>query len=126
MTNRRFTHTELKSKLMDYHRANPIPMSEDELSDQLDQTTVHRYKVGDELLDEVQDTLRDIAAKLPKGPSRNEAVLAIDKIDQAAQEIVYGAMDLNKGMPFPKPILQVHHDKTQDEATEGVSATPAG
>jgi hypothetical protein len=109
MQERRFTPSELKERLMEYHRAAPLPMSEEELSQQVDQTTIHRYRVGDQLLEEVQKTLRDIAANLPEGEAKNEAVLAISKIDKAAQEIVYGALNLNKGMPFAKPILKTHH-----------------
>lgn len=110
MENQRVTPAELKSKLMQYHKAKSFPMSEDELSSEIDRSAIARYQVGDQLLSDVQNTLRNIAKELPEGPARNEATLAITKIDQAAQEIVYCALNLNKGMPFVKPSLQVHSD----------------
>lgn len=113
MQSQRVTPTELKSKLMQYHKAKSVPMTEDELSSEIDKSAIARYQVGDQLLSEVQETLRNLASSLPDGPARNEATFAISKIDQAAQEIVYCALNLNKSMPFVKPSLQVHssHEK---------------
>lgn len=113
MQSQRVTPTELKSKLMQYHKAKSVPMSEDELSSEIDRSAIARYQVGDKLLSEVQDTLRNIANELPEGPARNEAAFAISKIDQAAQEIVYCALSLNKSMPFVKPALRIHSDNEQ-------------
>lgn len=106
----RVTPAELKSKLMQYHKAKSVPMSEHELADEIDKSAIARYQVGDQLLAEVQETLRKLAADMPEGPARNEAVFAISKIDDAAQEIVYCAFNLNKGMPFVKPSLRNNDD----------------
>ncbi len=113
MKSQRVTSKELKSKLIQYHKAKSVPMTEEELAKEIDKSAIDRYRVGDQLLSEVQETLRNLAKSLPEGPARNEATFAISKIDQAAQEIVYCALNLNKGMPFVKPSLQVHssHEK---------------
>lgn len=108
MQSSRVTPAELKSKMLQYHKAKSIPMTEDELSAEIDKSAIARYQVGDQLLSEVQQTLRNLAAELPEGTARNEAVFAISKIDQAAQEIVYCALGMNKSMPFVKPALRVH------------------
>ena len=113
MQSQRVTPAELKSKLMQYHKAKSVPMTEDELSTEIDKSAIARYQVGDKLLSEVQETLRAIAHDLPEGPARNEATFAISKIDQAAQEIVYCALSLNKSMPFVKPALKVHSANEQ-------------
>lgn len=108
MQQQRVTPAELKSKLMQYHKAKSVPMTEEELSVEIDKSAIARYKVGDQLLTEVQQTLRNIASELPEGAARNEAIFAISKIDLAAQEIVYCALSQNKSMPFVKPALRVH------------------
>jgi len=105
MQNQRVTPDELRTKLLQYHKAKSVPMTEAELVTEIDKSALPRYKVGDKLLSEVQDTLRKLSNELPEGEARNEAVFAISKIDEAAQEIVYCALNLNKGLPFVKPAL---------------------
>ena len=101
----RLTTRELRARLLEFNRQQPLVMDESEFSEYIDDTTVSRYDRADALFTEIQNELRAIAGRTdPAGAVKLE--LAIEKIDRGVALMSYGNYGWNKAATGkPRAIL---------------------